>query len=135
MKYQDITKYKYRLAEDEVINLPFSYRFPIKNEMITFIDGTLTIKAGYLWDGASGPTIDSKASMLAGLGHDALYELMRRGLLPQGFKEQIDEWFKDTLIENGMWGARAAIWYAGVDRHGGSSSEVQPSTKPDVIEV
>jgi len=135
MKYQDITGYKYRLCSDEVINLPFSYRFPIKNEMITFIKGVLTIKAGYLWDGASGPTIDSKSSKRASAGHDVLYELMRTGLLPQDYKAPADQWFRDELLRHGMLKFKVAIWYNGVRYFGKGSCKVQPSTKPEIIEV
>lgn len=44
--------------------------------------GFLLIRAGYAWDGASGPTIDTKSTMRASLVHDALYQLIREGYLP-----------------------------------------------------
>ena len=49
--------------------------------------GNLTIYKGYAWDGASGPAIDSKAFMRGSLVHDACYQLIAEGLLPQSARK------------------------------------------------
>lgn len=67
------------------------------------ITGLLTIKAGYCWDGTSGPVIDRKTNMRAGCVHDALYELMRRGDLPYDWWPRADELFARILFEDGAW--------------------------------
>jgi len=54
-------------------------------------NGVICIKAGYAWDGCSGPTIDDDTNMIAGLKHDACYQLMRDGLLPIECKRLADE--------------------------------------------
>lgn len=74
-------------------------------------EGTLRIRAGYAWDGASGPTWDSKSSMRASCVHDALYQLMRLGLLSREWREVADRVFRRLCQEDGMWSIRAQIWY------------------------
>ena len=63
MKYKK--GYKYQLVEDEVTKTDIiGYSFDTKFIRLTLV-GVLTVKAGYAWDGASGPTIDSPSSMRA----------------------------------------------------------------------
>ena len=60
---------------------------PVVGEMIedTFFtlypSGLLTIRKGFAWDGASGPTFDTKNSMRASLVHDVFCVCMRDGRL------------------------------------------------------
>lgn len=42
--------------------------------------GNLTIYAGFEWDGASGPALDTESILYAALVHDALYRLLENGL-------------------------------------------------------
>ena len=78
--------------------------------------GLLTVFDGYAWDGASGPTIDTRNSMRAGLVHDALYQLMRAELLPQSRRKEVDWEFYQLLRKDGMSRLRAWIWYRAVRR-------------------
>jgi len=134
VKYQNITRYKYRLAEDERIKLPFSV--PRLNfDHISIGGNELLIRKGYLWDGASGPTFDTPSTFIAALGHDALYELMRNARLPQSYKHLVDNWFKQALRDGGMNEFRVWIFFNGVRFFGRGSCKVQPSTKPPVTEV
>ncbi len=41
------------------------------------IDGVLTIRSGYAWDGPGGPAMDTPAAMYGSLSHDALYHHSR----------------------------------------------------------
>lgn len=50
----------------------------------------LTLQPGYAWDGPSGPTIDTKNFMRGSLIHDALYQLMREGVLDQDRRRWAD---------------------------------------------
>lgn len=86
-------------------------------------DGTLTIYAGYSWDGASGPTWDSKSSMRGSLVHDALYQLM--GISPDllVYRAYADELLHDICKEDGMWGIRAWTWKKTVNWFGGSAAK------------
>lgn len=112
MKYRD--SYKYQLYEDEVFITGIK-GYEVHSDFIDLMpDGKLTCKKGYAWDGASGPTWDTKSSMRGSLIHDAGYQLMREGHLPLDYKVVFDGLFYLTLIHDGMSKARAYIWYKGV---------------------
>ena len=120
MKYK--AGYKYQLAED--CNVKINIKTPIDaSDKYIHLDtlGNLTIKAGYAWDGPSGPTVDTKTFMRGSLVHDALYQLMREDHLSQVFREGADKELRRLCIEDGMWKARAWWVYKGV-RFGGLKS-------------
>jgi len=72
--------YKYQLHVDYQILIPI-HGFSINTLYLELTQaGLLTICQGYAWDGASGPTIDTKSSMRAALVHDALDQLLREGM-------------------------------------------------------
>ena len=108
--------YKYQLRAPYTIQLAeIRPAHGAGTEWITLdLDGTLTIRAGYAWDGASGPTYDSKSSMRPSLVHDALYQLMRLGLLDHSFRPAADTIFHRLCSEDGMFGPRAWLWYHAV---------------------
>jgi hypothetical protein len=115
--------YKYQLYLETEFLLPaqfashsFSARF------MKLQNGVLTVFAGYAWDGASGPTIDTKNSMRGGLLHDALYQAMREGYLPRTLKADADQLLYDTCVEDGMMKARAWLWKRAVLRFGLSAT-------------
>lgn len=116
--------YKYQLAETATfqtfIMTEAVYRPFLRAD---YYSGRLTILAGYAWDGPSGPTIDTKSSMRASLVHDALYQLMREGLVSQGSREAVDKLFYKMLLEDGMWRFRAWVWYREVRRHAGGAAD------------
>lgn len=103
--------YKYQLAEDYSIQTVIT-GYEISAPFICLhMDGLLTIKKGYAWDGASGPTIDTKSSMRGALVHDALYQLMRADLIGQHNRKYADAYLRDICIEDRMFKWRARIWY------------------------
>ena len=77
--------------------------------------GLLTILKYYAWDGPSGPTFDTKNFMEGSLVHDALYQLMRKGLLPQSCRAYADDRLKADCIRDGMSKFRAGYVHIGVD--------------------
>lgn len=114
MKYQNIRQYKYELTTTEVIDTgilgrPFTHKFFSLDGM-----GKLTVYPRYKWDGVSGPTWDSKNTMVPGLGHDALYQAIRLKLLPLMYKAKIDLLFKAQLLDNNMHKFRAGYYYKSV---------------------
>lgn len=132
MKYRK--GYKYQVAEDCSFLTSIHYSTDIKTEFIyLFYSGRLHIKSGYAWDGASGPTIDTKSSMRGSLVHDALYQLMRQGLLPISFRKAADEELYKYCVEDGMWKWRARIWYNSVEKY--ASTAADPTHKKIVYEV
>lgn len=110
--------YKYRLMEDYVIQTPIT-GYSISTDYITLNkDGKMRIKKGYAWDGASGPTFDSKSSMRASLVHDACYELERCELISLKLRDKIDCLLRDICREDGMWAWRANLWLWAVRKFG-----------------
>jgi hypothetical protein len=104
--------YKYWLAR------PYSIQIPIlpKDAMVSsggFIslnrEGILSLKAGYAWDGPSGPTFDTNTFMRGSLVHDALYQLMREGLLDNSYRLTADDILGGICRSDGMNRVRA--WY------------------------
>lgn len=79
-------------------------------------EGELIIKYGYAWDGASGPTRDTKSSMRGSLVHDALYQLGRMKLIDMEQRDEIDLVFWRICRTDGMWRARAWFWWRAVVR-------------------
>jgi len=121
--------YKYQLGLDEKIQLPFKIEanliqsaldtLVVKHEYFTITaSGLLTIKAGYAWDGASGPTFDTSDSMRASLYHDVGYQAIGEKLLPMSYRVLFDELLLSTLIEDGMLDFRAHAWYKAVRAFG-----------------
>lgn len=117
--------YKYVLEEDFQVQL--RHVRPKMHVATPFIelttDGLLTIRKGYAWDGASGPTFDTNSSMRAALAHDAIYQLIRESWLifelDRPLADRELEWIGR---EDGMWAARARTWLSILGRFGGSSA-------------
>ena len=82
----------------------------------------LRIKACYAWDGASGPTVDTKATMYPALVHDALYQLIRLGILPPESRKEADKLFLRLLKADGMTFFRRWYFYRAVRWFGASSA-------------
>lgn len=105
--------YKYQLVRQ------WTYQTPIVGHSVATSDvdpwvslsprGLLTVRAGYAWDGPSGPTVDTASFMRGSLAHDALYQLMREGALPQSCREAADDLLRAICREDGMSWLRA--WY------------------------
>lgn len=113
--------YKYQLTRDMHFKAGI-LGYDIDLEYIRLTpDGLLTLKKGYAWNGASGPTWDSKNSMRGSAEHDAGYQLIRLGYLPKETKEYWDNELHDRCVEDGMWGFRADYWRWAVITFGAGS--------------
>lgn len=84
-------------------------------------DGCIISHSGYWYDGPSGPTIDTPNSMEAACFHDIIYDLIRKGIIPNTYwnRRKADKIFYRALRRDGMSYFRANLWYFGV-RAGGS---------------
>jgi len=108
--------FKYQLAEDYQCATPI-FGVDIKDrEFHLDVNGTLKINAGFAWDGASGPTFDSRSSMRASLVHDVFCVCMRDGRLDYSkYQDTVNQFFKQQCIEDGMWEWRASLWHTAVE--------------------
>ena len=123
--------YKYQLHQDYAQAIPVSPAEPVFTTYLALTPaGILLIKAGYAWDGPSGPTVDSKNFMRGSLVHDALYQLIRLGKLPVETKQVVDELLYSMCVEDGMSRLRASWVLLGVRLGGGAS--LLPKAEPEV---
>ena len=126
--------YKYQLAETITFKTRVYPAHDIVSEFIhLYTDGTLILFSGYAWDGPSGPTIDTKSSMRGALVHDALYQLIREGKLPESCRRLADQELRRYLIKDGMIKCRANIWYISVRNCAGPCAD--PKHKKKVHEA
>lgn len=128
IEYKIRRKFKYNLHAD----VEYSTNMEIdssKDLGYLAIDtaGNLSIRKGYSWDGPSGPTIDTKNFMRGSLIHDALYQLMREGVLRQDVRDEADQIFRETCIQDGMSKLRAWSVYQAVKIWGAGAA------KPDLL--
>jgi hypothetical protein len=123
MKYSK--GYKYRVEEDITVKtkiLGFRVILPFCE---LHENGDLDLLQGYAWDGASGPTKDTKKSKVPSAVHDAFYQMMRKGLLPEEIREAADTEFLRLLLEKGMWSIRAKLWYKAVRAFAGYAADAK----------
>lgn len=133
--YRSLKNWKYQTTALYVHQTPI-YGHDVLTPWIQLLpNGQLSIYSGYCWDGASGPTWDSKCSMRGSLVHDSLYQLIRLGLLPLSFKDEADMLFRDICIEDGMFSLRAHIWYQAVKCFGAGSCVPGSETEEIIYEV
>jgi hypothetical protein len=122
--------YKYVLAADYTL---FTGITPPKSLVFKWAilsnNGYLTIIHDYPWDGASGPTIDTRDAMRGPLVHDVIYEMIRLGYLEPKWKTRADDLLKEILLEDGMNPIRAEIWEEGVEHFGRSSTLIDAEAK------
>lgn len=113
--------YKYQLAASE----RFQTGIPaVCNTKFMVMDGMggLDVLAGYAWDGPSGITLDTASFMRGSLCHDALYQLMREGVIDVSWRARADQLLREICLQSGMWPARAWWVYHAVRRHGEASA-------------
>jgi hypothetical protein len=87
----------------------------------------LRIETGYAWDGASSIMPDIPSVMEASLIHDAGYQLMREGVLPQKARKAIDKIFYQICKDKGMNRVLALVAYKFV--RAGAKKAGQPNVK------
>lgn len=122
--------FKYQLAKTCIVKtVLFGYNISTRYIRLTE-DGTLVIYYGYAWDGPSGPTIDTKNFMRGALVHDALYQLLREGYLPQAERFIADGILRQICLEDGMSKLRAWYVFHSVDKF--AATAASPKNKKTV---
>lgn len=121
MEYTD--GYKYQIRKNMRFALPPEFQgIEIETDFIKLETCLLTIRKGYAYNGASGPTFDTKNSMRPTAFHDAMCQLMAEGLLPREFSPLVNELFRELLLQDGMSSFRSGLWHHGVEKHGAYST-------------
>ena len=108
--------YKYQLTRAYAVQTGIIPPVRIDYPFFTLhTSGLLEVLPGYAWDGASGPTFDSKSSMRPSLVHDCFCQMAKdRHLDYPAYAPQYNTLFRRMCEEDGMWSWRAAIWRMGV---------------------
>ena len=133
--YRSLWRYKYQLVEpyDVATGLDVGKRIGTESDWVVLDqDGRLSLRAGYAWDGPSGPTLDTSTFMRPSLVHDALYQLMRTEQLDRDqWREPADRLLRTMCREDGMNRFRAWYVYRGVRLKGHSSTtpRAEPETR------
>ena len=117
--------YRYQLQEGYSLEISIRPAAAVANDYIALDpQGALRIAKGYAWDGPSGPTLDTRNFMRGSLVHDALYQLMREGLLDHTIhREAADRILQSLCREDGMTALRAWWVYQGVRLFGNPASD------------
>ncbi len=110
------------------------------------VDGTIRFKARYLWDGPSGPALDTTSFMRGALVHDGLYQLLRAGQLGQPesrdwhrYRKLADKALAQICKVDGMgwlrraWVYRALRWFGAPAAKPGDAGRVRCA--PDGCDV
>ena len=103
----------------------------IKTDWIELdIYGHLNLTKGYAWNGADFPAINDKTNIAASAEHDALYQLIRLGLLPMSYKELADRRLRLRMRKAGASVFRSTYYELSVMLGGGHA--VDPSAEKQV---
>jgi len=125
-----------RIHGEKSINYKGGYKYQLKNgysiyigfpagsigEWLKIESGTLYIHNRYAWDGPSGPTIDTDNFLRGSLVHDALYQMMREGAIPESCRKDSDIILYWICREDGMSWIRATWVYWGVNLFGAKNA-------------
>jgi hypothetical protein len=109
--------YKYQTRKDFIIKTIITPPADIATDLIVLkSNGWLWIGKYFAWDGCSGPTWDDSTNMRAGLVHDALYALMRMGLLDLKWRPYADRLLWSLMIQDGALRQRADYYKFAVNK-------------------
>ncbi len=136
MEYVSYKKgYKYQIVEQYQEDIDIRQPQEIDTDYIDLtVEGRLTLKAGYAWDGPSGPTFDTRNFMRGSLVHDALYQLMREEHLDKDtWRKPADQLLRLMCRQDGMWWLRA--WWVYVAVRKWADPAADPSNKKSVIKA
>lgn len=118
MKVHYRSGYAFQLAKPFMCSTPVREACAGNHFVGMAADGTLTIAAGYAWDGASGPIAQGPDIVRGSLVHDALYQLMRECGLNARWREAADDLLRAMFIADGMHPVMATIAHTAVRAFG-----------------
>ena len=107
MKYTD--GFKYQLEEDFIVQTEIHPDEDIDSDHYAITrKGLLRVKTDFAWDGAT-MAFDVPSIRRGSCAHDALYRMMRRGLLEQRWRPEADLLLRQLCQEDGM--NAAGVWW------------------------
>ncbi|NCC32817.1 MAG: hypothetical protein EOM24_12470 [Chloroflexia bacterium] len=116
--------YKYQLQDTYVTTVGIVGCSATASFLRLDADGRLVIAGGYAWDGATlCPDFDW--IVRGTLIHDAIYQLIRTGLVDAKHKAAADNALHKACIEDGAWKWQAALVRFAVHRFGGFGVDPQ----------
>ena len=93
--------YKYQLRQPILVHIGLEVDQNIITDLVIYRkDGWMLVRKYFAWDGASGPTIDTPATVIASAVHDAGYSLMRQELLSIAARPYFDEAIERLMIRD-----------------------------------
>jgi len=115
MKYQKVQgfrvavtwEYQTEIAVDRII----------RTEWVDLVKGLLVMKKGFCFE-PSGPTIKSKSIMQGCCAHDAIYYLIRNGLLEPWWKRWADNLMRKLHLKDAVHKLRAGYFHWFVTKFG-----------------
>lgn len=117
--------YRYQLCRSAQTESGIVLGDPIIQEFYTIsTSGTITVKRGFAWDGASGPAIDGPGTIYASMFHDILYKAMRDGLMDNKWRKAADKLYKRLCIHGGVGRLRAEAHYWALRFAGGEYNKL-----------
>jgi hypothetical protein len=112
--------YKYQIAEDYCLGgLAFPVERDYGSEFLMLGPSFIRLQKGYASDGPSWPAIDTHTFMRGAFVHDACYQAIRMGWLPESAREYCDKLLRQICLADGMSPLRAWWVYKGL-RVGGA---------------
>lgn len=106
------TGYRHQLVRDHVQPTGIVPVAPGGNDFVQLtVDGLLLVRAGYAWDGASWPAINTRSFVRPSLVHDAFYQLLRLGVVAREDRPAIDALLGQMLRADSLIIARRLPWH------------------------
>lgn len=136
MKCIDISRHKYMLVETisfYVGIFPMGQKDIETDHIRLDTRGFLTIRYGFMWDGASDPAIDTPNIMTPAMVHDAGYRLIRMGFLPRYTKKEWDDLMLEMCKDRGMSALRRSWIHLALDTAANGAAKLDP--KHDIVQV
>lgn len=119
---------KYRLKDPYriFVDIQLPGLVPPQVEHLRLVDGVMEFDPGFLYDGPSGPAVDSDNAMRGALVHDGGYRLIAHGQLSASYQEYFDWLYRWVNGAAGMSGFRSWYQFVTVRRFGGNHLQTNP---------
>ncbi len=112
MRYK--SGYRYVSQEAVLVDIGSDLHAPLNAPFASIAAERLCVMSRYAWDGASFTPFKwfgtAKPLLTPSLVHDALYQLIREGLLDRQYRAAADRLFREMLLARGVW--RVVAWAA-----------------------